>query len=75
MMSNPSLQCNDFDSKVDIMYSCMSCIVVKIIVPFFEFCNQGTQHACNYVGSMLQKLAMFAKIHWLGACFNGGVGL
>ncbi len=36
-MSNPSLQCTDFDFKLDILYFCIACMVVKTLTPFLEF--------------------------------------
>jgi hypothetical protein len=45
----------------------MMCVVIKNLVAFLEFCNkfynERTQHACNYIGFMVQRLVMFAKIN------------
>jgi hypothetical protein len=38
-MSNPSLQCDDFDFELLILYSCMACLIVKKIVPFLQLCK------------------------------------
>ncbi len=38
-MSNPLLQCGDFDFELEILYSCMACMVVKILTPFLEIFN------------------------------------
>jgi uncharacterized membrane protein len=61
------IQCNHFDFELKILYFCMMCVVIKNLVAFLEFCkkfyNEGTQHTCNYIGFMVQRLVMFAKIN------------
>lgn len=55
-MSNPSLQCVNFDFKFDILYSCMACMVVKFLTPFLEFCKTFfTMKAHNMLRIMLDS--------------------
>jgi hypothetical protein len=78
-MSNPLFQRNHFDFELEILYFCMMCVVFKILAPFLEFCkriyNEGTQHACSYIGFMVQRLVMFVRICYLGKYFNDGARL
>ncbi len=69
-MSNPSLQCADFDFKLDTLYSCMACMVVKILTPFLEFCKTFfTMKAHNMFRIMLDS-------HYKGlhVCKNSLIG-
>jgi hypothetical protein len=53
-MSNPSLQCDDFDFELMNLYFRMACLVVKKFVPFLELCKKFlTTKAHNMLVVML----------------------
>jgi len=78
-MSNPSLQCDDFDFELLILYFHMVCLVVKKIVPFLELCKiLFTTKAHNMlvaIGSPLQMVVVFSIIYWSEECLNSGARL
>jgi hypothetical protein len=69
-MSNPSLQCINFDFKLDILYSCMAHMVVKILIPFLEFCKK------TFTMKVYNMLTVMLDSHYKGlhVCKNSLVG-
>jgi hypothetical protein len=76
-MSNASLQCDDFDFELLILYYRMACLVVKKFVPFLELCKifftTKLHNMLVAIGSPLQMIVVFSIIYWSKEFLNSGV--
>jgi len=78
-MSNASLQCDDFDFELLILYFRMSCLVVKKFVPFLELCKifftTKVHNMLVAIGSPLQMIVVFSIIYWSKEFLDSGARL